>query len=794
MIKLPNLIRFKNYDLRFRFSNLQIFLLFSLFVFLTLTSLLSVRLAHAQFPPPTVPCDAERYPEFHTLRPYQASPCDPNYKDLALFCGNDLILTDTIVVHRYGDPYLLYCRAVGAGEYEQCFYRVPRNLDLAIDVSGAHLPIMGLTEYDVKNSRNLSETRSDADKVNEYVSWYLEGVNLPVEYGALDPTSPGDISKLVNFSGPINRLIPERIKRDTIRQTIVNADKDKDIRHNQVIGCTNGLGQITECYPERPLVTPHRLSDLRGRLPPREESFSNYTAFLVAYKEWRGWRCSVVLGFPVCVDDPSRPNYWANLFYTIPPSSTTVKTSTEDRKGQIEVVNPYVQPVQKDVTITDVSIITSPADLFFAHMEEDRGLADILQGTYIPKGNPKSGPVAGVAPAEYCDLTEIRSNPGDDLFAGEIGVNVSYTAEFSCNFAIYDPPSPIDTYACSGLYGGRCYTNDYTCDAWAPAGYYGCPAGYRCGRGCEYKPPNQSCTRQAQVVLNTVTKTPLVNDIFSRLVAGVSGVFKRIFPKIEPGAPVEGLLDIPAATDVSYSLVDAPSSVSLSVGNPSNQRSALELYFPHIGSLHQYFLQCIQTALRPEGFGEVCPVGVPPAGSTGTCPSVPDSSVPGKWLGGFKSNFINLANRLLAGCTGGENNLADECYNYVVKESIDEGVNPAFSLTIWLAESGASNYCYGGPTTRDFGINDSSIFQNIVEQLNRFLALPFSGAYTYCRSQPGFVEPMHAFLTMFSRGDCDPSIRDYYDKIKNNHWQWVTGDCVSGGKFLINWPTDNSCP
>ena len=777
-------------------------------------SLALIKPASAQIPPGQQECDETASPEFHTFRPYQADPCNQNYQDLALFCGNDLIISDNITVTRYGSGYLLYCQRFSPTE-EQCFYRVPRILDLAIDVSGAEFPIMGNTEG-IENNRGIINSQDqtipeqidDAEKVNEYVSWYLNGVTNAPEYGALDANNPEDLFKIVNLTGPIKRLLPHRKLRDVIQENIESAGSS---RHDQVVGCHSG-GQITDCYIEG--GTEIRLGDYSGdRLPPQEEDFPDFNGWWVAYQQWRGYEC---IRIPLtdnffCTDVPWRPNYWADLFFQIPESST------EDRKGLIEVVNPAVQPASPNLTITVNSLITTPADLFFAHQEESQKLADILQSTFTPAGQPKSGPVRGVSPAEYCDLTQVRSNPGDDLFAGEIGVNVDYTAEFSCAFDFSEPPDPIDTYNCDTYIVGRCYTDDWDCDYWASNTTFFCPSGYRCGRGCDYDPPNQSCSVTAQVVLNTITETPLTDDIWSRLVAGPMGVFKRIFPKVESGAPIEGILDIPGATGVNFNLVNPPAGVSLYAGNPSNQRSALELYFPHVGGIHEYFLKCIQQALRPEGFGEGCLSGAPGTQPADVMcdPTVPESEIPSEYRGGFRDNFLRLANIWSERCPGPENNLAEECYNDTVKQSADAGVNPGFALTIWLNESGASNYCEGGATTKDFGIYDASIAQNWGEQLERFLALPSSGTYAYCRSQAGWIEPMHSFLNVFRLGDCDtitsvcnPSDNNttsngptagtcYYYKIRDFTWPLVTepvGGCLSGGLFAINWPTDNNCP
>jgi hypothetical protein len=306
--------------------------------------------------------------------------------------------------------------------------------------------------------------------------------------------------------------------------------------------------------------------------------------------------------------------------------------------------------------------------------------------------------------------------------------------------------------------------------------------------------------------MNTVTETPVVNRIWARLVAGTASVFRKIFPRVGEGGAVTGIWDIPAATGVNYSYVGSDPNVTVQAGNPGSLRdgSQAELYFPHIGGIKEYFLTGIQTMLRPKGYGEQIIQAPVPTGTAPGCGGVPDPSIPGQWLGPMKDNFINLANLW---CAGYGENLAESCYNTVVSESLNAGVNPAFSLTIWLNETAASNYTCSGPGAQDFGINDSSIAMNFDAQLAAFLQLPFSPAYTSCGAQPGWDEPMHAYLSRFRAGGCDPSNsagNTYYQNIKgdygadNSPWQWVIGPigyCVDpDNTFSISWPTDLSCP
>jgi hypothetical protein len=68
---------------------------------------------------------------------------------------------------------------------------------------------------------------TDEQKINEYLSWYLSGVP---QVG--DQKKP-DADKLINFSGPIRKLMPFDLGK-TAKETITNAQPDKI--HNYSVG------------------------------------------------------------------------------------------------------------------------------------------------------------------------------------------------------------------------------------------------------------------------------------------------------------------------------------------------------------------------------------------------------------------------------------------------------------------------------------------------------------------------------------------------------------------------------
>lgn len=775
----------------------------------------------AQIPDPVpFPCGRESFsnpvgnPEFNTYRPYQSSPCNPNVQDVALFCGNDVVLQDQ-VEGRY-DPFGLYggstgdCTDIGGGKV-RCDFIDQKTKSVSIDLSNATLPILGNTD-DSKNAFG-DGTLDSATKLNEYVSWYLNGTNSnPTETGPQEEdTLAGNI---INFSGPLRKLLPNRIMRDIISGSGdpngehaegTAQDAIAGTRHNQVIGCTNTAGEIVPCEELNlagVVVRPSYFGDINP--PPKEEDYDSFNEWYLEYRKWKGDICVDFGVGNICIDNPFSFRHIFDLYYTIPFSST------EDRKGDVKVETFNIQPYQKDVTITNVTNNISPAELSFSHTEEAVKLGRELQTTFAPKGQIDNQPITNVSdPPDYagCVVAEVRSNPGDDLFAGGLTGDVNYTAEYSCEFdKIEEPPiTPPEPGSYCQLQGGSCFDNQWiskSCrNTWGGGITVGCSQGTFCADRCkDFEYEEQLCQKTVQINLSLITETPQADEMFERLVGGSSSVFKRIFPWIGVGGstttsgPIAAIVDIPGATSVTYS------GDGVVNGKP-------ELYFPHIGSLHEYLLECTQTALRPKGYGAVCesgtPSNAPPGG--GTCPVVSDSEIPSLWTGAIKSQFINnLAVNwpTKSECKNLESTLADECYNYVVKRSIDAGINPAFSLAIWINESQASNYCQGGATSQDFGIKIPSLYQNFEGQLDFFLGLPFSSTYLSCKNQAGWSEPMKAFLSRFQAGGCDPNSslgNAYFDNIKNGAWYFVTSpvtDCRGNGgtSFGLSWPNDKSCP
>ena len=351
--------------------------------------------------------------------------------------------------------------------------------------------------------------------------------------------------------------------------------------------------------------------------------------------------------------------------------------------------------------------------------------------------------------------------------------------------------------------------------------YDSCPINEWEGR---YKDPNTGmcCRRKWSVegikhgkTLN-VLNNPKQTDIKEAVVNNDQYSFYKMILPDDVDKTIDASIDAPIARNfVSYRLdaVSAGNTATAPNGNSEILNPAEPIN--RVNNLAQdsvHLLQnCWMVPKQMQNSPRCIPLPTPTPPDSDKCPAVEDSAVDAKYLGTFKSHFIGLADSWTTSCPGPENNLAEECYNYVASESKKAGVNPAFALTMWLEESGASNYCYLGETAQDFGINLANLYQDIVGQLEIFLNM---AQEKKCSEVAGFFEPMHAWLSRFRATDfqnlCDPTnlcgtAYTYGGTCDNNGtsvtyggiiniWSMVTGGCVSNGRFVLNWPTDMTCP
>ena len=169
------------------------------------------------------------------------------------------------------------------------------------------------------------------------------------------------------------------------------------------------------------------------------------------------------------------------------------------------------------------------------------------------------------------------------------------------------------------------------------------------------------------------------------------------------------------------------------------------------------------------------------------------------YSGGSKTKIADLAERWVAGCPKGH--YANECYGDVVCRASSKGVDPAFALTIWLNESGASNYA-NLSSVQDFGINGGGIpGHDFNQQLDRFLSLVSQGesylsGHSSCgydnaiskasATNSGIDSKLIVWGAVFKTGDgCNTSAGLTYISTISTEYNWVTGG-------VLKWPLTKS--
>lgn len=703
--------------------NMKVKLLFFLFVFFELFFLPSHTFAQT----------GNDLTDFHSLRP---NPGEPTGKPSSVrICGASIFFQDSVT----GVYSPNSCTANSGGYY--CEFTQQNSITVSIDLSQSKLPIMGNTE-DVVNKINSTDLIDDAEKTNEYVSWYLNGITGRAEYNFPDPNNPEDVRKIVDFSGPLKKLLPQE-GQNIARIEIIDRANNNEI-YDQVVACTNILQNPVACYT----LFRDRLTEWAkdsSRKPPLSEAYEKFRKYYIAYKRWRGYSCVNLLGTVVCLDTPWKFNKWSDIFPYIPFSST------EDKEGSIEYE--FVEDQSSndvEIKVEGFPVGSDSVVLSFPHMQESFETASLLQKTFVPSSlsvNEIMGQnMPDVDPAytdSECKVYESRTSPGGDrLYPKEntLEARLTYTAKFNCDFTFEQ---------------------------------------------VQNSPQSATCTKEFEIEIGTATETPLANQVWSKLVSGSNAVFRRIFPKIGTENNLGNMKDIPTSTLVNYSVTQSDSGSGTITDAPAN------LYFAHIGAVSEYFLKGIQTILRPKGFGDFTfpkqsyQVGLwqdymflkeegrpanqdvvyyttPPFTYSETCdidPSYANAT-------GLLKRFIQIACSWL---NGGKPRI--DKFDQVVSAAEAKGVDPIFVLALWIHESGASNYAgiynrWGYHYVQDFGYNKPNYETRFGDwgepitadrfdlQLTSFLELP--GYYKYRCPWNGY-EPMDMFFSQYGYGLCVPN-------------------------------------
>jgi len=688
--------------------------------------------------------------DYHSFRPSPADPCNEEYEDQSLLCGNTMQIIKRITK----TPANGSCNSTGGNDYT-CSFVDSGHIEVSVDTSSSKLPIMGNTEL-VANNEQFSDQIDDTTKVNDFVSWYLNGaVNYaenphPIEDlgDVLEEWWTGYYKNAINYSGPLRKLLPQEVQWN-YKEAQIEKSLDKnadDAVYDQVVGCTYGLNtpikQIEDAINsflnifgvaniQIPLASignfigpcktnttiggillsrfkeEHRLSEWVNHLPPKIEKYNdpeNPRAWRVAYLRWRGKSCLVLPGWKIvpgflrnqgiCFENYLKDNYWADLYSNIPMSSM------EDRLGSLSINKPSDKSGDEiEVEIKNFKQISS-ATLNFPHMQETAELSAKLQTTYKPQEgtNNSTGYTEKVDIDNNCTILQVRSGDtsGDSLYGTTALAEFDYTASFTCTFS--------------------------------------------------YSDKNPSCEKTMTLTSTIDTNTPLADEVWNNLVAGNSSVVRRMFPQLGI-KDIGSLIDFPTSTTAQYSATGA-----------DVKPEAAEIYFPHIGSIDEYFLKGIQTLLRPQGYGEH--ITFSDTFSTGTDGEINcDQNILNIEVPGLIKSEAERITEMWYGVGVGKPYFK-ECNNDVIKRSQSAGVNPIFALAIWIHESDASNYEAKTPV-EDFGIHGSSSAppNDFSAQLNAFLNLP-----DFYSSKCG-SKNLDTFISMFWFGHCSPQNQEERNKL-----------------------------
>ncbi len=219
-----------------------------------------------------------------------------------------------------------------------------------------------------------------------------------------------------------------------------------------------------------------------------------------------------------------------------------------------------------------------------------------------------------------CTFTDVRVNAGDSLTFSK-PMSYLYVDDVKTEVDIIECQntgqldrffSPIGDGGCGGTTAGICETVD-------------CPLS-KCGEICGTVPKFcrswPDCKAEVTVTIPTTPKIPYINQLWQQTVVGANTAFRRIFPRLEPGAPVECIKEIPGTSKVIYNTNYETNLTKINTAGPNtypgfgvSSQSPGQLFFPHLGTVYEYFLKGIQTALKPKGFGN----GPIPQGDPATC-------------------------------------------------------------------------------------------------------------------------------------------------------------------------------
>jgi hypothetical protein len=592
---------------------------------------------------------------------------------------------------------------------DTCTYRGPQiDKHVLVDLTDVELPILGNTQL-TKNSQNNADQIDDATKLNEYVSWYLNGANDKAEYAPTDATTTEGISKIVDFSGPLKKLLPsiiqdaQRVKTITYDQETYTSENDdgtagaevtEPANHDQIVVCADksgplGLfGKVTphECYSgggkEAPLgpEQKYRLSTWeKGDLGISRNLSAAVTELLLKIPGIT----SNIIGESISVpwDQRTPPLPWGKGQDGKPFASPLYyQKAYNEWRGKTCVIAPLINKLFcLDLDPTNVFVTSEYADLFpyvpLANTVDKKGSqlitstiiraprAEILTTSYEIKDIPQLYISHSLEDADLSDLLKKTFKPKTDAGAAETTTTPKDVEDNNATCRVINsrsnpgddatfdlPKSAIEVDVHYTVGEIQCQEPHQVCkiDKDPESETY----------RQEVCKPQAACQSEVYATIPSVSKTPYANEIWANTTAGSDSVFRRIYPKTGPNSPVSCIADLPAVSNATYTINDESTGGvqidrviepdgSGAGGERGTDSVNAKLYYPHFGGVLEYFLKGIQTALRPKGYGEQ-PVSGQYCGNV-TCGELPKDLPKASGscnLGSVSSNVGNIPQAL----------------------------------------------------------------------------------------------------------------------------------------------------
>lgn len=782
----------------------------------------------APIPEPYIPCNQTEKPEWHSLRPYQASPCKVPIKEeeQSLLCGKDFILNQTFTTNSASQ----YCKCPpapgGCGVFPvMCHCDVPKEFETSVNAFDSELPIAGNTEL-----ISAGKTSSLGEQEKRLTDWkdHL-------------PPDPSKYSSLQDYYKDYQEWRGKSCADFTI-----------PIIKIRVFFCFNNPLKPDYWSGLFPYVPYSSTEDRIGKIQSSDFDGKPLTDFQIVDLKtiWKD-----KLNDPRNQNTQKRegvlyfPHMEENVELSTLLQSTFVAKDNLDNKTAQSIKTQDVENASQQSHCTILDTRYNPGDQLFGEQIDQKS----SKGTGAPASKVSYHAIFE-CPAVWICL------PPPDCPCYLQGYNCTHTGQFT---ATIDTFTPLDEELWSKTVAGNSSVFRKIYPKIGDNSTYQKIKDIPASTQVEYIPTGDGVKL---ITSNPQLYFPHLGGVYDYFLMGIQSALR---PQGFPGTPagltkdqaipepdraneylswyLNGTLfraeddplsykdkkDIKRLTSLSGPLnkllpqeIQWRNKVTSDVLNsqrPKTQQTGkvdevtprakqnrhdqivactkgikIPGWIPLIGGIE---IGAIPTACSEKSIASVGqnlqsgnPNPSPSAG--GNCPNIPDSQVDPKYLGKTKSNFKRMASSY-GGC-----DLVDQCYNYVVSESKKAGVNPALTLTLWLHESGASSYCTN-PGVEDFGVHTLP-GEDVVGQLARWLEIAKSSnsACQWCYQQhpTEWKEPMQAFLYVYRFGaqDCNPQGDQSFYNDMVQMFQWVSDPiayCLdSGGGFAINCPTDMSCP